>query len=61
MPKDILEHEDGLVYKQIEKELNKTKRDLEKDVQIVEDWMKTQPHLPEIPSRTIKEIHQILF
>ncbi|KAH1029824.1 hypothetical protein HUJ05_002984 [Dendroctonus ponderosae] len=53
MPKEILEHDETFVFKQIEKELGKSKQDLEKDSQIVEDWLKTQPHLPEIPSKAV--------
>lgn len=30
---------------------DKTEKDLEEDVELIQDWFKSQPHLPEIPSK----------
>lgn len=33
---------------------NKKKADLDQDVSILEEWLKTQTHLPEVPSKQLK-------
>ncbi|CAG9759871.1 unnamed protein product [Ceutorhynchus assimilis] len=50
MPKVLLELNKSVVYKQIEKELGKTRDEIESDVNIIQEWLDTQPHLPEKPS-----------
>lgn len=39
----------------------KTHRDLEQDLQIIKDWIKTQPHLPETPSKLKCYLYTIVF
>ncbi|CAH1104013.1 unnamed protein product [Psylliodes chrysocephalus] len=34
---------------------DKTEKDLEEDVELIQDWFKSQPHLPEIPSTNMIE------
>ncbi|XP_066254922.1 retinol-binding protein pinta-like [Euwallacea similis] len=55
MSKESLEINRLEVYKQIEKELNKTQADINNDIKIVKEWLKTQPHLPEIPEDRVIE------
>lgn len=31
--------------------LGKTQESLDKDIDVIIEWLKTQPHLPEIPSK----------
>lgn len=31
--------------------INKTEESIEKDVDTIEEWIKTQPHLPEVTSK----------
>lgn len=30
----------------------KTEKDIFKDIEIIREWFKTQPHLPEVPSKS---------
>ncbi|XP_066157989.1 retinol-binding protein pinta-like [Euwallacea fornicatus] len=55
MSKQILQTNRPQVYKQIEKELGKTQADIDNDIKIIKEWLKTQPHLPEIPEDRIIE------
>lgn len=51
MAKVLLQLDKDAVYKQIEIELGKNKEAINKDVKIIQEWLKKQPHLPEIPGK----------
>ncbi|KAL1493411.1 hypothetical protein ABEB36_011471 [Hypothenemus hampei] len=53
MSKKLIELNKDKVYEQIQKELGKSKADIEKDVKIIQEWLRTQPHLPEIPEEIL--------
>lgn len=49
MTKNLLQGSKEDVYKKIQEELGKSKDDINADIKIIQEWCKTQPHLPEIP------------
>lgn len=51
MTKNLLQGTKEDVYKKIQEELGKSKDDINADIKIIQEWCKTQPHLPEIPSK----------
>lgn len=51
MAKVLLQLDKDAVYKQIEIELGKNKEAIDKDVKIIQEWLKKQPHLPEIAGK----------
>lgn len=51
MTKNLLQGSKEDVYKKIQEELGKSKDDINADIKIIQEWCKTQSHLPEIPSK----------
>jgi hypothetical protein len=49
MSQDLFQQADG-VRKQAYKSLNKDEKSVEEDVAVVNQWLKTQHHLPEVMS-----------
>ncbi|XP_030756396.1 alpha-tocopherol transfer protein-like [Sitophilus oryzae] len=59
MGKPLLVVDANIIYKHIEAEFGKKQTDIEDCINILEEWFKTQPHLPEQPNRTL--IRAFLF
>lgn len=51
MTKNLLQGTKEDVYKKIQEELGKSKNDINIDIKIIQEWCKTQSHLPEIPGK----------
>lgn len=49
MGKVLLELNTETIYKQIHEELGKTEKEIQEYVTILQEWLKTQEHLPEVP------------
>lgn len=48
MTKSLLRIDGESVYSQLEKEFGKSRSDVDADVQIICEWLKTQQHLPDV-------------
>lgn len=48
MTKSLLRIDGESVYSQLEKEFGKNRSDVDADVQIICEWLKTQQHLPDV-------------
>lgn len=49
MGKQLLQVDEATTYKYLSDEFGKSKRDIDDSINILEEWIKTQPHLPENP------------
>ncbi|KAF7272956.1 alpha-tocopherol transfer protein-like [Rhynchophorus ferrugineus] len=59
MGKKLLELDEDTTYKYLSDEFGKSKKDIDDSVKILEEWIKTQPHLPENPGSDVLRVFLI--